>query len=82
MRKPRKKSSDGAAALENHQHTDLHRGFFFLNKSAMTPKFQIPTSNFQGNSKSKIPKTATGAIHLEIGGSKFLWDLVLGIWDF
>jgi hypothetical protein len=55
---------------------------FFLNKSAMAPKFQIPTSNFQGSSKSKIPKIATGAIHLEIGGSKFLWDLVLGIWDF
>jgi hypothetical protein len=75
MRKPRKKSSDGAAAFENHR-------VFFLNKSAMTPKFQIPTSNFQGNSKSKIPKTATGTTYLEIGGSKFLWDLGLGIWDF
>jgi hypothetical protein len=81
MRKPRKKSSDGAAAFENHQHTEPHR-VFFLNKSAMTPKFQIPTSNFQGNSKSKIPKTASGAIYLEIGGSEFLWDLGLGIWDF
>jgi len=48
----------------------------------MTPKFQIPTSNFQENSKSKILKTATGAIYLEIGGSEFLWDLGLGIWDF
>jgi hypothetical protein len=52
MRKPRKKSSGGAAALENHQHTELHRVFF----SKQERHAEVPNPNIQFPRKLQNPK--------------------------
>src|SRR5437870_12917616 len=78
MRKPSKKSSDDAAALVNHQHTELHHGFFSKQErhEAEVPN---PNINFQGNPKIQNSKNRNRCHSL--GDWRFGVSLGFGTWN-